>query len=398
MPSITSRDLLLAVYILMAIMSLINPCYAVVGDCIINHDSCIEQAEERIIDGFKVYKDCWRRSVGYQCQNYAKNDCDQFAQDETCQIISSKKHCSQHINKYGNTWCVAYHNHYLCEEVVKHKVKEKRYRIPTFTDGNHGQEAKMICNEKLRCLDGKCFAASYEANNEFGQVTGVLASLKAMQQDMRQMSNNTKIFPGQAKFCTRKFANNCCKPNRGFIDKVGLSKCSDGERELMKLVNEQRCVFVGQSKKGKILKSKRYHYCCFDSELAKELQHQGRQQLGMDFGPASEANCRGFTINELQRLNFDQIKFDFLLNKINHSALWSSNKQGSMQQAAEYTKDVLTTEYSDIANSEERIEQQRQQHSDGSNYEESERDYPTDNFNQQPKPRGRDRSKDKVGL
>jgi conjugal transfer mating pair stabilization protein TraN len=51
-------------------------------------------------------------------------------------------------------------------------------------------------------------------------------------------------------------------------------------------------------------------YCQFDSKLAQIVQQQGRNgQLHIGFGGASSPNCRGITVDELQRINFDSLDF-----------------------------------------------------------------------------------------
>ncbi|KQP23395.1 type-F conjugative transfer system mating-pair stabilization protein TraN [Pseudorhodoferax sp. Leaf267] len=44
--------------------------------------------------------------------------------------------------------------------------------------------------------------------------------------------------------------------------------------------------------------------CCFNSALARIVQEQGRQQLGKGWGTARNPDCSGFTVAQLQRLDF----------------------------------------------------------------------------------------------
>ncbi len=48
-------------------------------------------------------------------------------------------------------------------------------------------------------------------------------------------------------------------------------------------------------------------YCCFNSKLARIIQEQGRKQLGISWGDADNPNCRGFTPEEFQALDFSQM-------------------------------------------------------------------------------------------
>lgn len=45
-------------------------------------------------------------------------------------------------------------------------------------------------------------------------------------------------------------------------------------------------------------------FCCFNSRLARLVNEQGRQQLGLPWGTARSPRCEGFTIPQLQSLNF----------------------------------------------------------------------------------------------
>jgi conjugal transfer mating pair stabilization protein TraN len=44
--------------------------------------------------------------------------------------------------------------------------------------------------------------------------------------------------------------------------------------------------------------------CCFNSALARLIQEQGRQQLGKSWGGAGNPDCSGFTVAQLQSLDF----------------------------------------------------------------------------------------------
>jgi len=51
-------------------------------------------------------------------------------------------------------------------------------------------------------------------------------------------------------------------------------------------------------------------YCCFNSKLSRMVHEQGRQQLQGDissWGDPEDPNCRGFTPEEFQMLDFSRI-------------------------------------------------------------------------------------------
>lgn len=77
-------------------------------------------------------------------------------------------------------------------------------------------------------------------------------------------------------------------------------------------VNRQlhQCSFVGSycatSVIGQCLE-RRMSYCCFNSPLSRIIQEQARPQLGMDWGDAESPECRGLSVNDLQRVDWDQV-------------------------------------------------------------------------------------------
>jgi conjugal transfer mating pair stabilization protein TraN len=48
-------------------------------------------------------------------------------------------------------------------------------------------------------------------------------------------------------------------------------------------------------------------YCCFNSRISRILNEQGRPQIGKGWGGAENPDCSGFTITELQSLDFSRM-------------------------------------------------------------------------------------------
>lgn len=124
---------------------------------------------------------------------------------------------------------------------------------------------------------------------------------------------DVRAFTGKAKYC-KKFAagfSNCCKDS-GWGQDVGLARCSSDEKALAKAKKDKLTVSVGNSalKRCWVFAWRKRSYCQFDSKLAQIVQQQGRNgQLHISFGGASSPNCRGITVDELQRINFDSLDF-----------------------------------------------------------------------------------------
>lgn len=89
--------------------------------------------------------------------------------------------------------------------------------------------------------------------------------------------------------------------------------CGQADMETAMLRGSGYCVEVGEYCKDKapglgcIQKEK--SYCCFNSKMARIIQEQGRNQLKSigGWGDHEAPNCRGFTPEEFQALDFSKI-------------------------------------------------------------------------------------------
>lgn len=181
----------------------------------------------------------------------------------------------------------------------------------------------QICGGEFFCKDGSCAQAQTGTSNMFGQAVSALAAVAAAGEDVAELNGeNVRAFTGEAKSC-KKFAagfNNCCKDS-GWGQDIGLSSCSSDEKALGKAKEKKLTVYVGEycSKKvlGVCLEKKR-GYCVFDSKLARIVQEQGRRgQLGIGFGSGKSPDCRGITVDELQKLDFGVMNFSDFYDDLN---------------------------------------------------------------------------------
>jgi len=173
----------------------------------------------------------------------------------------------------------------------------------------------MVCGGDVFCLDGECDKAQSGKSSDFGEAVSQLAALAAAGKDVAALNGvDVRAFTGEAKFCRKAAAgfSNCCKDG-GWGQDVGLAKCNSEEKALGKAKDNKLTVSVGEfcSKKvlGVCLQKKR-SYCQFDSKLAQIVQQQGRNgQLRIGFGSAKHPDCRGITVDELQKIQFDRLDF-----------------------------------------------------------------------------------------
>jgi conjugal transfer mating pair stabilization protein TraN len=146
------------------------------------------------------------------------------------------------------------------------------------------------------------------------------------------------IFTGNSLACRRTFASgitrDCCT-----LDTLLLG-CNSSEELLQTRRNEGQCVQIGTycSQEVDLLFTtvcveRTTSFCCFSSKLTRIIQEQGRAQLGIGWGSAENPDCRGFTPEELQAINFEAIDFsecyaDITANPPDPASL-SSQAQGS---------------------------------------------------------------------
>jgi conjugal transfer mating pair stabilization protein TraN len=91
-----------------------------------------------------------------------------------------------------------------------------------------------------------------------------------------------------------------------------LMSCSSSEGRLSLMQGASLCHDIGEYCSKKILGICLEHThtsCCFNSLLARLINEQGRLQIGRRWGNARSPQCVGFSVAELQRLNFSAMDF-----------------------------------------------------------------------------------------
>ena len=70
-------------------------------------------------------------------------------------------------------------------------------------------------------------------------------------------------------------------------------------------------MYVGKSssKSAGVTTETKHHFCCFANLIEKTVQVQAREQLGISFGSGGSPNCRGLTLEELNRVDFSKMDF-----------------------------------------------------------------------------------------
>ncbi|MEN6317921.1 MAG: conjugal transfer protein TraN [Syntrophaceae bacterium] len=114
---------------------------------------------------------------------------------------------------------------------------------------------------------------------------------------------------------------NCCDTDPGkflFIQ----NHCGNKEALTVKKIAKKQCHYVGNYCQQKLpvigCVQKANMYCCFGSELGRIIQEQGRPQLiafnANGWGTPKNPDCRGFTPEEFQHLDFSKIDLSEFIN------------------------------------------------------------------------------------
>ncbi|PVZ84210.1 type-F conjugative transfer system mating-pair stabilization protein TraN [Serratia sp. S1B] len=272
-----------------------------VGAVLVN-TVCSEPGGERWVTvngiSYPVSTSCWRFTDTYRLQETNEGNCGVYAKNPAC--IVATKGCAFN-DEFGG--CLRENVTYSCEKKTIGKV--------------------MLCGGETFCLDGECDKAKKGTQgNDFQKAVSELAAVAAAGKNVAELNGvNVRAFTGSARFCKKSAAgfSNCCVDS-GWGQNIGLASCTSEEKALGKAKENLLTVSTGEfcSKKllGVCLEKKR-SYCQFDSKLAQIVQQQGRNwQLGIGFGGADNPDCRGITVEELQRINFDRLDFSNFYNDL----------------------------------------------------------------------------------
>ncbi|KTD66474.1 conjugative transfer protein TraN [Legionella santicrucis] len=171
-----------------------------------------------------------------------------------------------------------------------------------------------VGSKQIPCHDGTCLPLSDEPGDDFSEGVTQLGALGGVSDEVRSIKNSKKkrlgIFSGLNAQCRTvvKPIGSCCN------NKAHLMRCSKTEKALAIAKKEHRAFYVGTYCVKKVIFCLGYKesWCMFPTKLSSIIQIQGRYgQLHINFGKAkkdyNEANCRGITPKELQRIDFQKL-------------------------------------------------------------------------------------------
>ena len=250
----------------------------------------------REVDGFKVHRDCWEWGYTKKCNYPSKNNCSSYAH---CYAIGLTKCLLYDTLGY----CVNQEKEFSCKRWIPDQIESQKTRVDLVEkDGQEG----LVC-KGIPCIDGNCIDKSYQTN---GEMMDSISKLYAVSKMKDGGNPNIKLFAGYNAHCSKKVTSysNCCGTGKGWGQNFG-AKCTKDEQNLINTRRKNLCVYVGKENKGVMKTVVKHHFCCWGNMLDKVIQVQGRKQLGMNFGSGGSTNCRGLTLDEIQKLNFDEMDF-----------------------------------------------------------------------------------------
>ena len=206
-----------------------------------------------------------------------------------------------------------------CLEKVNDKcIKyEQLFKCPT---SKRLKVTKIKGGKAPFCIGGDCVTPNYSPNTEMMEAISRLEILRKIQEDLR--AKNIQIFDGkEPQKCSKYIVGfkDCCKKGKGWGVSLNLSDCNPKEILLSQNRSKNLCVYVGtycaEKKAGQCIR-KKSSFCCFGSRLARIIHEQGRPQLGISWGDAKHPQCRGFTADEISRIDFSKLDLSELYEEL----------------------------------------------------------------------------------
>lgn len=250
---------------------------------------------------YTVSSDCWQYTDTYLTKANSNGTCSALMSNSACTINGTT------CDKKTGSYCEHETLSYECQTV-------------------HSSSG-LVCGGQYFCKSGECSDTAGAGDSGFDTAVAKLAGLASAAEDVKSDTINVKAFTGQTMSCRKAGAgfSNCCKDG-GWGQDTGLAACNSNEMALGKAKAKKVTVSVGERCDHEVLgvcvqKSK--VYCVFGGKLARIIQEQGRRdQLHVSFGSGDNPDCRGITVPELQKIDFDRINFaDFYEDLMNNQKI-----------------------------------------------------------------------------
>ena len=164
-------------------------------------------------------------------------------------------------------------------------------------------ESGGACGSVTWCVGADCETTSSQAGTGFVDAATKLNMVLELGGEEFDREN-LLFFRGERRSCRIRWGGlaNCCK-NSGLL--IGLGNCTEGERLLAQERHAGKTHYLGTrcAKRifGVCVRRERV-WCVFGSKLGRILQEAARAQLGIGW-----SSCRGFTVGEMERIDFEAV-------------------------------------------------------------------------------------------
>ncbi|MAO49406.1 MAG: hypothetical protein CML16_00795 [Pusillimonas sp.] len=275
-------------------------------ECEVEGVYCVEGPETRIIDGVEIYDECWREETRYVCPGVGETvtDCNP---DPSCSLVD--------------------------ETCLDDECRSTQLEYECVSEST-SETSEEYCQSDISCFAGTCYSVDRE--NSAQQMPEALAKLAALFQAHESIGDtveNLRVMSGQDLRCHKTgIWKNCCTDDGIALDILGGS-CSEDEQILAAKREENLCVDVGWycAKRGIFGCNKRRRTsCCFNSVLARIINEEGHNQLGISWGTPEEPMCEGLTPEQFSQVNLDNVDFSEMTDQLMES--FNPEGEGSMEE------------------------------------------------------------------
>jgi hypothetical protein len=267
-----------------------------VAGCVLESSVCTDGPSTHTVNGIPQTRDCWNYAQTYLCQSPQQQS-----------LAACNNLLTQGCQQTGST-CASHDAQGNCSQY------QQSYRCPATSATPN---AVSLCGNQLYCPNGDCTADVSNASAQPSNITQLAQAsswLQAAQQAATDNTNNNgtiEFFGGQSMQCSEAAAGfaDCCAAS-GWGSGAGLGQCSTEEQTLGQAKEAGDNHVVGTYSTGTSVTKVTYEVdCVFTSMLARIIQEQGRQQLGISWGSAQSPNCAALTQAQLESIDFSKIDF-----------------------------------------------------------------------------------------
>lgn len=211
---------------------------------------------------------------------------------------------------------------------------------------NSSAKNVSVCGSQLICPDGKCTSdigqTQEDGTADFKEAATKLETAGQLVKEIT--TDKLSIFKGSGRKCKDAALgfSNCCKDSGWGMD-IGLAQCTSDEKELGIAKQTARTHFVGNYSTGSLIKTKYKSYCTFPSKLTRIIVEQGRAQMGKGWGSAKSPDCSGFTLQQIESLDFNKMDLSEFYSDVMDKA--QNGTTPSSKQAEDKIKESLQNRF-----------------------------------------------------